>query len=242
MKRRSQSDLIRWLNIAGYAVIIVGVIFLSVSLFKAIQINDRISQEQSYDLSGAATYSDNTTIKQVNHSATKKVLILASYDPTYIYYQDQIAGMLSVSDANDIEFDVVNLDTFKHHTKTDLALIDKIVEQRLADGHYSGVIAMRDPALRYVMDHQDDYFKDLPILFAAWLIRSWGSAPLKTRTSPALPKAPTSLQPSTWPASFYPAPSASSPFTTTAPWGRRTPKFLRVWPAKSATPASISSR
>ncbi|WP_205960796.1 EAL domain-containing protein [Pseudoramibacter porci] len=165
MKRRSQSDLIRWLNITGYAVIVVGVIFLSVSLFKAIQINDRISQEQSYDLSGAATYSDNTTIKQVDHSATKKVLILASYDPTYIYYQDQIAGMLSVSDANDIEFDVVNLDTFKHHTKTDLALIDKIVEQHLADGHYSGVIALRDPALRYVMDHQDDYFKDLPILF-----------------------------------------------------------------------------
>ena len=116
MKHSSQSYLIRWLNIAGYAVIVVGVIFLSVSLFKAIQSNDQIQQEQSFNFSGAASYSDNTTIKQFNHSSTKKVLILASYDPTYTYYQEQIAGMLSVSDANDIEFDVVNLDAFKHHT------------------------------------------------------------------------------------------------------------------------------
>ena len=165
MKHRSQSDLIRWLNIAGYAVIVVGVIFLSVSLFKAIQSNDQIQQEQSFNFSGAASYSDNTTIKQFNHSSTKKVLILASYDPTYTYYQEQIAGMLSVSDANDIEFDVVNLDAFKHHTEADLKLTNQIVAQRLADGHYSGVIALRDPALHYVLAHLDDYFKDLPILF-----------------------------------------------------------------------------
>jgi diguanylate cyclase (GGDEF)-like protein len=179
MKSYKKTNLQRFLRVGGFVVVILGIVTLSVSLIKQIQINETTTQEKSLNVSSTDRYADNTTIKQMNHDTTKKVLFIASYDPTNNYYQQQIDGMLSVSDANNIEFDVINMDYAKHHSASDNRAIDQNVKQRLATNRYSGVMVAGDPALQYVMDHQEEDFKGLPIVYFGVVDKKLGQSASK---------------------------------------------------------------
>jgi diguanylate cyclase (GGDEF)-like protein len=179
MKTHKTFNWSRFFTTSGYIVIVVGVILLSVSLYHQIQANEHLTEENAVIISGSTRYSDSTALGDASRQTTQKILFISSYDPTNAYYQDQITGMLSVSDTNNIEFDVVNMDAAKHKSQSAREIFDQDIRHCLASDHYSGVIVAGDPALKYVMSHQDENFKDLPVVFYGVVNRKLGKTAAK---------------------------------------------------------------
>ena len=172
----SSSKLSIALVFAGVVIAITGVLLLSCSLVKEIKINEQASAQESLDVSGS---SDPTVLQEERWErsisggsdaastgiADKHVLFISSYDPTSAYYRDQISGMLSVSNSYDIQIDVVNMDTSKHRSDEDLAHFSQALEAILSTNTYDGLIVGDDPAFDFAMEHRDDYFAGMPIVF-----------------------------------------------------------------------------
>ena len=99
------------------------------------------------------------------YSRMKKVLFISSYDPTAAYYQDQINGVLSVSAQDGIEFDVLNMDTYKHHSDEDMKMCVERARQMMAETSYQGIITADDAALQFVRAEREELFSGLPVVF-----------------------------------------------------------------------------
>ncbi|MDD7202041.1 MAG: EAL domain-containing protein [Sphaerochaetaceae bacterium] len=153
-------------TIAGIIIAIIGALSLAIALTRQIRVNEEEVFQRNLSVSGVASYDQEISLSPVSlRKNTKKILFLSSYDPTSAYYFDQIAGLLSGSDSNEIEFDVINMDSLKHHSESDIRTIERMVRDLLAEDHYYGLIVADDFALQFVMRHRDDFFKDLPVIF-----------------------------------------------------------------------------
>lgn len=154
-------------TVTGIIIAIIGAFFLALALTRQIQTNEEEAVKNSLTVSGSAFYGQEVSLGSSGslRKNTKKILFLSSYDPTSVYYDEQIGGMLSVSDSNEIEFDVINMDSLKHHSKSDLEIIERWVRERLSEEHYYGLIVADDFALQFVMQHRSDYFQGLPVIF-----------------------------------------------------------------------------
>lgn len=154
-------------TVTGIVIAVIGACLLARSLVREIRVNEAETVKNSLSVSGTVHYDQETPLESFRslRKSTKQVLFLSSYDPTSVYYDEQIGGMLSVSDSNEIEFDVINMDSLKHHSEDDLEMVEQWIRERLAEKHYYGLIVADDFALQFAMRHRDDYFKDLPIIF-----------------------------------------------------------------------------
>lgn len=154
-------------TVTGIVIAVIGACLLARSLVREIRVNEAETVKNSLSVSGTVHYDQETPLESFRslRKSTKQVLFLSSYDPTSVYYDEQIGGMLSVSDSNEIEFDVINMDSLKHHSEDDLEMVEQWIRERLAEEHYYGLIVADDFALQFAMRHRDDYFKDLPIIF-----------------------------------------------------------------------------
>ncbi|MGN1022306.1 MAG: EAL domain-containing protein [Lachnospiraceae bacterium] len=161
------------LMVLGIAAAALGGLALLLTLVRQIGITETVKEESGTrifesslaDAEYGKTYSDPSVRASVGSSGTRRVLFLASYDPTAVNYEDEINGMLSESDASDIEFDIVNMDFFKHHTEQDYEFFYRHVKNLLAEEPYCGVIVADDEALGFVMDNREELFSSLPIVF-----------------------------------------------------------------------------
>lgn len=158
------------LTTIGLAIVVIGVIFLSVSLIRQIRNLKDSAQASDSSMTGIevmdASADENETDQETAAAYTgKKVLFISSYDPTSAYYEDQINGVLSISDKYGIEFDVRNMDVYKHNSTADQQLFTEQIRQTVSEENYDGVIAADDAALYFVREHQDEFFAGLPIVF-----------------------------------------------------------------------------
>lgn len=156
--------------VLGIAAAALGGLALLVTLVRQIGLTETVKESGGIVTASAVTeadmtYDDPSTSGRSGESSTKKVLFLSSYDPTAVNYEDQINGMLSSGDASGLEFDIVNMDFFKHHTLRDYQFFASHVKNLLAEESYSGVLVADDEALGFVMDHREDLFSDLPVVF-----------------------------------------------------------------------------
>jgi hypothetical protein len=156
--------------VLGIAAAALGGLALLVTLVRQIGLTETVKESGGIVTASAVTeadmtYDDPSTSGRSGESSTKKVLFLSSYDPTAVNYEDQINGMLSSGDASGLEFDIVNMDFFKHHTLRDYQFFARHVKNLLAEESYSGVLVADDEALGFVMDHREDLFSDLPVVF-----------------------------------------------------------------------------
>ncbi|SFG20213.1 bifunctional diguanylate cyclase/phosphodiesterase [Oribacterium sp. WCC10] len=101
--------------------------------------------------------------KMVDH----KVLFLSSYDPLYFTYRDQIRGLEEVLFSNGIEFDATFMDAKYYHTEEDIRDFYEFFKKRYFKkiNNYEAVLVGDDDALTFVLDHQEEFFKGLPIVF-----------------------------------------------------------------------------
>lgn len=169
MRRKLQDAGLGYrLLIGGMALIIAGGIVFFVLMVR--RSNQNAEQDAYDELVDAVTSGYNheqitTGMPTGSEESGHRVLFLSSYDPTFLTYDDQISGLEEVFDEQGVMLDTLDMETKKHSTQADMEQIEEQVAYRMAQTDYDGIIAADDAALRFVEDHQDEYFKDLPVIF-----------------------------------------------------------------------------
>jgi len=163
------------LTVLGLIAVITGTVFLCASIIFHIGKGDTGSDRSAELAEGASGIvsadrdSDYLEEDAVSKSDMlldeKQVLFISSYDPTYTNYNDQINGFRSIFDMSKIRLDVVNMDSYKHHTDKDRLLFLRRITERMATDHYDGVIVADDAAFNFVMQYKNQYFKGIPVVF-----------------------------------------------------------------------------
>ena len=96
-----------------------------------------------------------------------KVLFLDSYSPTHSSYPAQEEGIKIGLYKNNISYDVIYMDTKNYASEKDLNDFYEFFRNRLLGSKksYSGVICGDDASLKFALEHQDELFPGLPIVF-----------------------------------------------------------------------------
>ncbi|WFR59806.1 EAL domain-containing protein [Anaerocolumna sp. AGMB13025] len=96
----------------------------------------------------------------------KHVLFISSYSESFLSVPDQIKGIREVLDPLNIQLDVEFMDTKRFDTKESKKLFYDLLKYKLDHlAPYDGILVGDDNALQFVMDYQEDLFKELPIVF-----------------------------------------------------------------------------
>lgn len=169
IKKRSSAGIV--FTAAGLLTVLIGIALLiaafagQVSSQADTEDNSYVSATGSQLMDASADGSEADREEDDIYTSMKKVLFISSYDPTAAYYQDQINGILSVSDLDELEYDVLNMDTYKHHSDADLSMCEERARQMMSETDYEGIIAADDAALRFVEDRRTELFAGLPVVF-----------------------------------------------------------------------------
>ena len=108
-----------------------------------------------------------TKIKPISAAEiSHKVLYIGSYTPQYFTYAPQKEGLEKILYPRGIEFDTFFMDTKRYSTVRDKDDFREFIQSRLAGrDDYEVIIASDDEALQFVMDNQEEMFKNLPVVF-----------------------------------------------------------------------------
>lgn len=100
-------------------------------------------------------------------SPSHKVLFLDSYSPTHSSYPLQEEGLKKGLYKNNISYDVIYMDTKNYNSEKDLEDFYRFFKTRVEGSGktWDGVIAGDDAALSFILIHQDEFFKNLPVVF-----------------------------------------------------------------------------
>jgi diguanylate cyclase (GGDEF)-like protein len=99
-------------------------------------------------------------------STAKRVLFISSYDGNFLSVPDQIAGVKSVFESENIYLDIEYMDTKRFDTQENVHLFYNTLKYKLDHlESYDAVIAGDDNALQFVMDYQEELFYKTPIIF-----------------------------------------------------------------------------
>lgn len=104
--------------------------------------------------------------KVYGSEAKKNVLFISSYNESFLSVPDQIAGVKSVLEPANVHVDLEYMDTKRFVTEESDKLFYELIKYKIHNlPKYDAVIAGDDYALNFVMDHQEELFKDIPIAF-----------------------------------------------------------------------------
>lgn len=96
----------------------------------------------------------------------KKVLFISSYSQDFLTVPDQIKGIESIFDQENIEFDIEYMDTKRFSTQESIYNFYVQLKYKLEHTYeYDGILVGDDAALQFVLDNQEELFKDKPIVF-----------------------------------------------------------------------------
>ncbi|WP_313134819.1 ABC transporter substrate binding protein [Anaerocolumna sp.] len=99
-------------------------------------------------------------------STAKRVLFISSYDGNFLSVPDQIAGVKSVFEFENIYLDIEYMDTKRFDTQENVHLFYNTLKYKLDHlESYDAVIAGDDNALQFVMDYQEELFYKMPVIF-----------------------------------------------------------------------------
>jgi diguanylate cyclase (GGDEF)-like protein len=96
----------------------------------------------------------------------KSVLFISSYNISFLSVPDQIEGIRSVLEPNNILLDVEFMDSKRFDDlECEKAFYDILNHKLDRLNKYDAIIVGDDNALQFAMDYQDNLFKDIPIIF-----------------------------------------------------------------------------
>ncbi|MFA9378704.1 MAG: EAL domain-containing protein [Lachnotalea sp.] len=96
----------------------------------------------------------------------KNVLFISSYSESFITVPDQLKGLQSVFDNNNVYLQVEYMDTKRFSADENVANFYTSLKYKLENGSkYDAIIVGDDTALQFAMDHQEELFSGLPIIF-----------------------------------------------------------------------------
>lgn len=106
-------------------------------------------------------------------TAQKKVLVIYSFDATFHIYKKSEKALRDVFPYHDFLIDTEFLDSKQYpQRQLNQNVYDRIGIKQQAQFHYDIVIACNDNALNFCLEHQNELFKETPIVF-------WGVNDLK---------------------------------------------------------------
>lgn len=98
--------------------------------------------------------------------ADKKVLYITSYNNSFDNVDQQIRGLKSVFDPADIALDVQYMDMLNFNSKSNLDVFKRTLQIKFSrKNSYDAVILGDDFALTFALDYQDEFFKNIPLVF-----------------------------------------------------------------------------
>ena len=96
----------------------------------------------------------------------KSVLFISSYSQSFISVPDQIDGIQAVFDEKKINLEIEYMDTKRLDTPENKRVFYESLKFKLANlPPYDAVIVGDDNALQFAMDHQQELFPQIPIIF-----------------------------------------------------------------------------
>lgn len=96
----------------------------------------------------------------------KNVLFISSYSESFLSVPEQIEGVKSVLGPANVQVDFEFMDTKRFVTEESDKLFYELLKYKIEHlPAYDGVIVGDDYALLFVMEHQEDLFKNIPIAF-----------------------------------------------------------------------------
>lgn len=104
--------------------------------------------------------------KVYGKDAKKNVLFISSYNESFLSVPDQITGVKSVLEPANVHVDLEYMDTKRFVTEESDRLFYEMIRYKIEHlPAYDAIIVGDDYALQFVMEHQEDLFKDIPIAF-----------------------------------------------------------------------------
>lgn len=107
-----------------------------------------------------------TAYGMLAHSPSYQVLFISSYHAGFDTLPDQVKGLQSVFDAENVKLDIDYMDTKRINTEEQYANYYSFLKYRLDQGlKYDVVLVGDDNGLQFLMDHQNDLLKGTPLVF-----------------------------------------------------------------------------
>lgn len=101
-----------------------------------------------------------------NAQERKEVLVISSYNSRFPTFFQQIEGIQSVFDTSNVDFDLEFMDSKRFPDSISKSLFADLLSFKLSHySSYDAVISTDDNALNFVIEYQDELFKDIPIVF-----------------------------------------------------------------------------
>ena len=102
----------------------------------------------------------------VQAGSEKTVLFISSYSESFVSVPDQVAGIRSVFDEQQINLEIEYMDTKRLDTPENKQVFYQSLKFKLAQlPTYDAVIVGDDNALQFALDHQAELFPQMPIVF-----------------------------------------------------------------------------
>lgn len=97
----------------------------------------------------------------------KNVLFISSYSESFVTVPEQIDGIKSVFKDKDVNLDIEYMDMKKYDSEEHLENFYNDIKYKLESNvvRYDVILVGDDAALQFAIDHQNDLFQDIPIVF-----------------------------------------------------------------------------
>lgn len=96
----------------------------------------------------------------------KRVLLISSYSPSFNTFFQQIDGIKSEFEGKNIQFDIEFMDSKRLYTEDNISNFYNSIKYKLSNLEtYDAIIVSDDNALVFVMEHKDELFPEIPIVF-----------------------------------------------------------------------------
>lgn len=107
----------------------------------------------------------NSTVIEAKDSK-KSVLYISSYNENLESVPEQISGIKSILEPEEIHLDIEYMDMNRFRTEENEKLFYNILEYKLSNlDPYDAIIVGDDAALQFAMKYQEQLFKDIPVIF-----------------------------------------------------------------------------
>lgn len=95
-----------------------------------------------------------------------RVLFISSYSESFLVVPDQVKGIKTILDENDILLDIEYMDTKRLDNSENKSLFYSMLKYKLDNlPVYDAIIIGDDNALQFAMDYQEELFPKIPIVF-----------------------------------------------------------------------------
>lgn len=96
----------------------------------------------------------------------KRVLLISSYDPSFMTFFEQVNGVKSILDSENVILNVEFMDTKRFNNPENISMFYDMLKYKLSNSkRYDVIIVADDNALSFAMEHRLELFNNIPIVF-----------------------------------------------------------------------------